>query len=692
MDWPKLARRGALEGLFAWIVYWSVESFLLHILPRLNAPAYLYMPPSAAFTALLLAIYASAGLLTGAAAGIAASMAARARSVDDGLFRVRPLATLFLCVFVLVSALPRAPRGMPAWFLVLFFLPAGVALLASLVSPEWANRWKVLANPWTAATLLLDLPVLFARTHPTLAAAALWMIPFIAVALVLSVVTEMSPRRRFLPAVVAASLLLPACFLLRQEPRVAERPRGIAGAGKPNVVLVVLDAVRADHLSLYGYGRDTTPNLRDLAAESTVYTNAISPGDMTLSSHASLFTGFYPSWHKAHFERGYDWGRPLDTAYPVLPEILSAKGFDTAAIVANYLYLAPGFGLDRGFQYHDSSAPSVFLGRTYAFLLRERVRNILIRFEQPWQYEQAFRRAEEINSRALGFMDREKSQGGRFFCFLNYMDSHTPYLPPGPYATLFPGYDPAVDTNRYNDLEREIVTGRRPMGDHDREALVSQYDGGIRYMDSALGDLVKALKHRGLYDNTLLIVTADHGEAFGEKALIGHALSVYQDMVHVPMLIKYPGQRTSAVVRENVSLVDLMPTVLDVLGYSAPKGLQGRSLWKAAPENAGRVISESFVHPLFSAMTPRFQRTQQAIFSERWKFIRSSRGGPELYDLSSDPAEEHNLAGAQPTDVLESALVQYLNTAARDRHKQAQARTTTENLEKLKSLGYVQGN
>ncbi len=139
---------------------------------------------------------------------------------------------------------------------------------------------------------------------------------------------------------------------------------------KPNVILITLDTVRADHLSLYGYQRDTTPNLRRLARQATVYTHAISPGDMTLSSHASMFTGLYPSWHKAHFDPGYYLGRPLDTRYPTLAEILSSKGFDTAGVVANYLYLAPGFGLDRGFAYHDSSAPVVFLGSARPFLLR----------------------------------------------------------------------------------------------------------------------------------------------------------------------------------------------------------------------------------------------------------------------------------------------------------------------------------
>ncbi|HUJ20218.1 MAG TPA: sulfatase, partial [Bryobacteraceae bacterium] len=475
-----------------------------------------------------------------------------------------------------------------------------------------------------------------------------------------------------------------------QEPRLASQPRATPPPHTtPNIILITLDTVRADHTSLYGYERDTTPNLRRLAAQSTVYTHAISPGDMTLSSHASIFTGLYPSWHRAHFEQGYNWGRPLDTRHLTLADILSGKGFDTAAMVANYLYLAPGFGLDRGFAYHDSSGPSVFLGKTPRFLLRERVRNFLIRFEKPWEFDAMFRRAEEINRSALAFLEKEKSQGRKFFCFLNYMDAHTPYLPPGRYATLYPGYDPGIDTNRYNDLEEKVLTLRRPISGHERRHLVSQYDGGIAYMDWALGELVKELKQRGLYDNTLLIVTSDHGEAFGEKAMMGHALSVYQDMVRVPLLIKYPGESAPELADETVSLTDLMPTILSVLGYQAPENLQGRSLWKTAPDS--EVISESFVHPLLSTRTPRFQRSQQAIFSGSLKFIRSSNGERELYDLSRDPNEEHNLFTCRPTDGFELKLVQYLKAAAVDNRRQPQAHTTTENIEKLKSLGYVQG-
>jgi arylsulfatase A-like enzyme len=706
-----------VEGLLIWVAYWIVESFLLHILPWLAEPSYAYVPPDARFTAVLLALYAAAGVVTGAIAGIAlvsysGSDTAPSRSrvgsesrpgSDDSEsrasagssgseFRIRPAITLVLCAVVLVSVLPNVPRGLPAWFVCLLFLPTGAGLAASLFSSAVEKRFRVVANAWVACAVLLALPMIVVRTNPRppLMSAALSLLPFAIGALAAAALTMARPiaqsARR---TAVLAALLLIACFVLHQQPRELPPRAARTSSGKPDVILITLDTVRADHLSLYGYVRDTTPNLRALAQHATVYTNAISAGDMTLSSHASIFTGLYPSWHQAHFDRGYEWGRPLDSKYPTLAEILAGNGFDTAAIISNYLYLAPGFGLDRGFLHHDSAAPVKFLGTSKGFLLRERVRNSLTPFFKPWQYDPMFRNAEEIDSAALAFFDREKAQGRRFFGFLNYMDAHWPYLPPGRFATMYPGYDPHIRTNHYDAIEREVVSLRRPMSAREREHLLSQYDGSIAYLDWALGKLIEALKQRGLYDNTLLVITSDHGEAFGERGIVGHALSVYQDLVHVPLLIKYPGQTDPASVSRAVSLTSLMPTILTVLGYPAPKTMQGRSLWNAPPGEDGNPISETFVHPLISIWSPRLLRSQQAIFSGSMKYIQSSKGQRELYDLSRDPNEEHDLSGAQHAEDMEASLARYIKAAAADNRRQTPAKASIESVEKLRSLGYI---
>jgi arylsulfatase A-like enzyme len=688
--------RGAIEGLLAGVAYWSIESFLLHVVPWLTEPSAIYMPPDAAFTAILLLMYATVGAAMGAVLGCAFRIVlpGSAADPDTSALRIRAAAALGWSVLAIGSALPRLPRGLPGWYFLLCFSPVGLILFASLLSGIWANRCRLFANPWVAITVLVGLPTVFNRSHarPGLLAGVLWLLPLLGAAIALSALMSRRLPRSILSVASVALLVLAASFLLRQTAR-RETPLSASAspANQPNIILITLDTVRADHLSLYGYERETTPNLRRLAAQSTVYTQAISAGDMTLSSHASIFTGMNPSWHKAHFDPAYEGGRPLDTRYPTIAEILSAKGYDTGGVAANYLFLGYGFGLDRGFAFHDSRGPKVLLGRTEPFLLRDRIRNSLIGLQKPWQYDQAFRRADQINDTALAFFDREKARGRKFFGFLNYMDAHWPYLPPGRFATMFPGTDPNLRTGHYDAMEREILTLRRPISERERRHLISQYDGGIAYMDAALGTLMEQLKQRGLFENTLLIITADHGEAFGERAIIGHALSVYQDEVHVPLLIKYPGQ--SAPVRNDafVSLTDLAPTILSVLGYAPPRNMQGSDLSRSSPAGAGDVVSETFTHPLMSKWSPRFLRSEQAIFAGPLKFIRSSNGDRELYDLARDPHEQHNLAGSRPTDSFDSKLVQYLKAAAVDNRRKAPAPAGNGNLKQLKSLGYIEG-
>jgi len=208
-------------------------------------------------------------------------------------------------------------------------------------------------------------------------------------------------------------------------------------------------------------------------------------------------------------------------------------------------------------------------------------------------------------------------------------------------------------------------------------------------MDWALGSLVDGLKQRGLYDNTLLIITADHGEGFGGKAIMGHAASIYQNEIHVPLLIKYPRQRSSAVMNAPVSLADLMPTVLEGLGYAVPEGVQGCNLAKIDSNVFREVISETYPHPVLSTWHPRFRDTRQAIFSGPLKLIRSSRGHTELYNLAEDPREERNLWPTAEGAVLEAKLLRYLTTVTKNRN-QSPARPSSESLEMLKGLGYIE--
>jgi arylsulfatase A-like enzyme len=666
------ARSGAIQGLMIWTVYWLIESFLLHIRPWLTGASEEYMPSHAGFTAIMLGIYALTGLLTGAAAGMLIHN-----------HKVTPLAiTLFLCVLTLVTVLVSLPRELPLWVQVLVFLPLGISFLISLGSPAWRERLTFLTNPWTAIMFLLAPPFVFDGTSGrlSLARGCFSILLFIGAGILLSFLVPVASRRARTILPVAAVVLLAACFPLHRTPRLST-PQHSASlpASAPNVILITLDTVRADHLSLFGYERETSPNLQRLGREAAVYSNAISTGNMTLSSHASMFTGLYPSWHRAIYENEH--GRFLDEKVPTLAEILSDKGYESVSIVSNFSFLAHTFGLDRGFSYQDSAPPVQMLGGRRAFLLRDQPRRWLGRLIDPWKYQRVSRAAEDITDAGLAAISRETSQGKKFFLFLNYMDAHWPYLPPGRFATLYPGRDRHF---RYTQAQKEVLSEQRPLSGQERQTLISQYDGAIAYMDWSLGELFDQLKERGLYDNSLLIVTSDHGEAFGDKALLGHALAVYQDEIRVPLLIKYPHAVSGQIVNEPVSLVDLLPTVLDALGYEPPPGIQGKSLLRRASGDPRYLVSEGFPSSASTKWSPRFQGTQRAIFSGSMKFLESSQGVKELYDISVDPNELHNLLPAEPGGVLEGKLSEYLRAAAL--HNKQDSRR----VENLKSLGYLQ--
>lgn len=682
-----LARLGAMQGLLAWIAYWLVESFFLHLRPWLLQPPEEYMPSHAGFTAALLGIYAVCGLLTGALAGIIVASWSAPRSHDLDASRTGLAATLFLAFLLSLSVFLRPPWELPLRYLALVLLPIGLSFAISLRFPPWSNRLAFLTNPWTVTAFLLAPPFLFDGTEGRLSpsAGAISFLPWAGAAILISFLIPLRSfkPRSVVPLTLASALVLAACFLVHRIPRVTPpRTSAALSPNAPNMILITLDTVRADHLSLFGYERDTTPNLKTLAREATVYTNAIAPGNMTLSSHASIFTGLYPSSHHAHLERNH--ALPLDPDCPTLAGILSAKGFDTVGVVANYTFLAHGFGLDRGFTYVDSEPQVPTLGGTSSFSLRDDVRKFFSYLGDPPRLKATFRPAEAINTAALAAVDRESSQNHKFFLFLNYMDAHWPYLPPGRFATLYPGRDRDL---RYSTSEQQVLSQKRPLSDHERQAYISQYDGGIAYMDWCLGQFIAQLKQRGLYDNTLLIVASDHGEAFGERNLLGHALAVYQDEIHVPLLIKYPHSTTGAVIAEPVSLVDIMPTILDAQGYEIPPGIQGRSLLR--PAGATRdIFSEGFATSTNTRFSKRFRGVQQAIFSGPMKFIEWSTGNKEFYDLSQDPDELHNLLPAGSAAALESKLAAFRQAAAQNHAPLPQIGKKA--LENLKSVGYLQ--
>ncbi|MEM1183243.1 MAG: sulfatase, partial [Acidobacteriota bacterium] len=367
---------------------------------------------------------------------------------------------------------------------------------------------------------------------------------------------------------VAAWRLLGASpFDLGLEPA-AER----VGRGTP-VILLVLDTVRADHLSLYGYPRSTSPELDAFAADAVVYEHAVSTSSWTLPAHASLFTGLFPLTHGALRLPGLDAEKaslaekgihrpayPLPAETPTLAEHLQHEGFQTAAMVSNFAYLDPVFGVDRGFD-------------TYFNVRNTPVKPMILRLVDrrlmplPWarRHWQVYRSAEQINRLAVEWLEAQGTH--RFFLFLNYMEAHLPWGP----------HQPGL---RYAEFAAEPELPARPRGTPAPTAewkeRVDLYDSNIASLDAELGHFFGELKRLGLYDRSLVVITSDHGESFGENDADGHGKSLNEAEVWVPLLVKYPDSHDPGRRSERVQLVDLVPMITETLQRPFPARVDGR--------------------------------------------------------------------------------------------------------------------
>src|SRR5215831_8612670 len=320
-----------------------------------------------------------------------------------------------------------------------------------------------------------------------------------------------------------------------------------APPGAPNVLLITLDTVRAQSLSLYGYARPTTPQLERWAKTGVRFERAFATAPWTLPSHASIFTGRFPHETQAN------WLAPLDGTYPTLAEVLRQRGYVTAGFVANMTYCGEHSGLSRGFSHYEAAvvAPTEFV--LSSALVRMVVNAHWLR--RLIHSHQIFGRkdAAEVNSAFLRWLPR---QGQRpFFVFLNYFDAHEPYLPPPPFAA------PSASRGWWEDVshtkDRSDYLDLWKMSPQQTQALREAYEGAIAYLDQQLGRLFDELHHRGVLDNTLVIVTSDHGEQFGEHRLYGHGNSLYSQALHVPLVLFLPRRVPAGLsIPEPVSLRD----------------------------------------------------------------------------------------------------------------------------------------
>jgi arylsulfatase A-like enzyme len=522
----------------------------------------------------------------------------------------------------------------------------GAGLGFSLLRSAWRGEAAAIAAIFGASlAVALDLLLYLPKLHDA-------AILVLALGVAYQVTRWARPRRGPLEAMAGRTLpwLAGLVLIVGAGPRIwrAVRERQALGAlqpapaNAPNVLLVSLDAVRARNSSVYGYSRRTLPRLEELAAKGVVFDAALSTASWTLPSHASMLTG---RWHH-QLSVGYN--RPLDRAYPTVAEYLSGKGWASAGVVANLRYCGHQTGLDRGFiHYHDYP---VSLGQflSSSMLWRKALGNFRLRRLIANDQHLSRKSAAEVNRAALDWVDRIGQRP--FFLFLNYFDAHEPYLPPPPFDRQF---GPGRRNGKLSPLHRwlwEPAVRHGNMGPAQLEEEVAAYDGALAYLDQELAALLSALESRGRLANTLVIVTADHGEEFQEHRVFEHGYSLYRPGVQVPLIIVKPGTVPAGVrIAEPVSLRDLPASITDLLGVGAGAPFAGQSVaryWSA--DSAAR--SERPILSQVDRVTGHpdwFPVSKGDLYSVTYRglrYIKTTGGGEELFEFAGDPWERQDLA------------------------------------------------
>lgn len=456
----------------------------------------------------------------------------------------------------------------------------------------------------------------------------------------------------------ALTLKLPAVRSL-QDPAPAP-DLGSVPPKPPNVVVYLVDTLRADHLGVYGYDRPTSPEVDRFARDAVTFEYAVAPSTWTRPSVVSLLTGLRPWVHGVN-RREDALSQDVDT----LAEILSAAGYQTAAVITNG-NVGPDFAVDQGFEVfrYLRESPS----RPAVHQLSDRVNQVVFRW--------LARREERAEERP-------------FFLYVHTTDPHAPYFPPAPYRKRFaPGVDPELGLI---PTITKLIPGRRgdaPPGM--REALISLYDSEIAMNDDSFGRLVDELKDRGLYDDALVVFVSDHGEAFNDHGVWDHGRNLYTEELRVPLLVKLPGgEQAGRRFASPVELVDVMPTILELAGLVPPARLAGRSVRATL---AGSPPAE---RKAFSLLTLGAAR-MRTVLSHGFKLILDDstrhRGEPiQLYRLAAGE-EDENLAADRP--LLTSFLIQTLGrmeleTEAGGISAPEEAEVSEELRRQLEALGYV---
>lgn len=478
---------------------------------------------------------------------------------------------------------------------------------------------------------------------------------------------------RHLPSLLLAILLLSllATTVRGDAARPDDRPN------QPNIVLIAIDTLRADHLGSYGYERPTSPNIDRLAEQGMLFEHCYSPASWTLPVFTSMFTGYYAAVHGVTHR-----DRLLAASIPTITERMKEQGYYTAAVVSNP-FLSAKYGFGRGFDLYDDF--SVFFEAELALLAIDpdpatgRVNEMVT--------------GEAVTDQAKILMQRAADSGRPYFVFIHYFDPHDSYIPPPPFDRKFdPNYDGPIDGRGIPVMRNNPPEGR------DLEHLIARYDGEIAYQDMLLGKLMDTLDELGDPANTITILTSDHGEAWGEHGMLLHGNSPYREEVWVPMIWRWPGVWPEGHrVAQPVSMMDIAATLRDLLGLEGLEGMQAASLQallEGGDAYEGTVLSERGLgtdHHV--ALTMGGRRLHARFVND----IRASDVTFEGYDLRTDPWEQRDLYNRSPRGFAEMQQMMHdiwnrsrrLHDHFDVEHEQNPVQLSDDERQRIEGLGYT---
>lgn len=458
-----------------------------------------------------------------------------------------------------------------------------------------------------------------------------------------------------------------------------------------NILLIVMDTVRADHLSSYGYSRQTTPNIDELCTSSIVFKQCIAPSVWSHPSHASLFTGLFPSEHGVFYTTQF-----VKDEIPLLAEVLSKCGYSTVGFTGNP-WISSAFNFHRGFDhffefFRSNGFPAAYINKwkTLLFLndhgtthINKNFRNYIKSVKQP------------------------------FFVFVNYMEAHQPYLPRRPFHRKF-GYNKLIIKDLLKNRKLygnwgKVFSGELEVREEDIQVCLSLYDRQIAYLDYRIGELISFLVDEHILDNTLIIITSDHGENFGEHdfhhgKLVGHHFCLYDTLLWVPLIIRFPGIFKEGVeISSQVQLTDIFPTILSIINQETiyTSNLNSKNLLSKEGIDLNRSAFAEYKTPpsyinSIQKHSPKYDFSGfdidiKMVRTPNFKLICSNNGNLELYNLEDDPYEQKNILELESaiSAKLKDTLTEWYSGLKKDEAIELQENIDKQLENKLRLLGYL---